>query len=94
MPVYEDPRDIRPDQAQEVYPFGERCLNKRGHLPHEWELTTPDGVLVLSCKGHTYCGKTGFIDSEEDQYRTTCGRVLDHDDRCVDDIWGEFTPVD
>lgn len=102
MPVFQDPKDLRPGDIQEMYPFGERCPNLRGHSAHCWQvavnldslaLAEPD-VETLRCNGHGRCGKQGLHLCEGTNYPTNCSSNLDHEGDCSDDIWGQFTPSD
>lgn len=107
MAVHQDPRDIKPEDFQDQYPFGERCSNPRGHSAHVWCVAAiptyfvfpvvdePSGpkVISLSCNGHTRCGKPGEVYSQGEPFDTLCYLTQDHDDLCRDEIWGPFRPM-
>lgn len=95
MPVFQDPKDVRPGDIQEMYPFGERCPNPRGHVAHVWYVPVPGtNAQPLQCNGHGRCGKQGLYLCENINYPTNCSSDLDHEGDCSDDIWGQFTPSD
>lgn len=91
MAVHQDPRDIKPEDFQEQYPFGERCPNPRGHSAHRW--FTFDVSDAMLCQGHTRCGKPGEVYSQGEPFDIRCCLPLDHDDLCRDEIWGPFHPM-
>lgn len=105
MPVHEDPKDIRPEDVQEIYPFGERCPDPIGHRAHYWrvlpglgKLVFPlpevdvqyDNVRTLHCNGHDRCGVKGWVAIDTVTYPTTCHLTQHHDEAHKDEIWGEF----